>query len=71
MIPHPYVYEKLIATRHAEIQHNVQQARMQNQAKQRRSLVRFTIGSLGRLLIVLGSNLQRTGQRSKVSIPFS
>jgi hypothetical protein len=68
MIPHPYVYEKLIATRHAEIQHNMQQAR-RAQLKQRRSLVQLTVGSFGRLLIVLGSKLQRTGQRNEVSIP--
>jgi hypothetical protein len=71
MIPHPYVYEKLIATRHAEIQHNMQQARMQAQLKQRRSLVQLTVGSLRRLLIVLGSKLQRTRQQNKVSIPSS
>ena len=69
MIPHPYVYEKLIATRHAEIQHNVEQARMQAQAKQRRTLVRLTIGSFGRLLKVLGSNMQDTGQQNESSLP--
>jgi hypothetical protein len=70
MIPHPYVYEKLIATRHAEIQHNMQQAR-RAQVKQRQSLVRLTVGRLGSLLIVLGSNLKRTEQQNKVSIPSS
>jgi hypothetical protein len=71
MIPHPYVYEKLIATRHAEMQHHMQQARMLAQLKQRRSLVQLTAGSFGRLLKVLGSNLQRAGQRNEVSIPTS
>jgi hypothetical protein len=61
MIPHPYLYEKLIATRHAQIQHDMQQSRMQAHAEQRRTLVRSTVGSLGTLLIVLGSHLQRTG----------
>ena len=65
MIPHPYVYEKLIATRHAEIQHNMQQA----QVKQRRSFIRLTIGSFGRLLIVLGSNMQHTGQQNESGLP--
>jgi hypothetical protein len=71
MIPHPYVYEKLVATRHAEIQHDMQQIHIQDQVKQRRTLVRLTINSFGRLLKVLGSNLQRTGQRNKVSFPSS
>jgi hypothetical protein len=71
MIPHPYLYEKLIATRHSEIQHEMQQIRMQGHAKQRRTLVRFTVGSLGTLLIALGSQLQRTGQKSGASIHSS
>jgi hypothetical protein len=70
MIPHPYVYEKMIATHHAEIQHNMQQARLA-QVKQRRSLIRLTIGSFGRLLIVLGSNIQRTGKQNKASVSSS
>ena len=71
MIPHPHVYEKLIATRQAEIHHEMQQIRMQAHARQRQTLVRFTVGSLGRLLIVLGSNMQRTGQQNKASVPSS
>ncbi|HEY6287254.1 MAG TPA: hypothetical protein VIX20_16430 [Ktedonobacteraceae bacterium] len=71
MIPHPYLYEKLIATRHAEIQHDMQQIRMLAHAGQRRTLVRFTVGSLGTLLVILGSYLQRTGQRSGASLPSS
>jgi len=71
MTPHPYLYEKLIATRHPEIQHEMQQIRMQAHAGQRRTLVRFTVGSLGTLLIALGSQLQRTGQRSGASLHTS
>jgi hypothetical protein len=71
MTPHPYLYEKLIATRHAEIQHEMQQIRMQAHAGQRRTLVRFTVGSLGTLLIALGSQLQRTGRRSRASFHSS
>ena len=71
MTPHPYVYEKLIASRHAEIQHEMQQIRMLAQLRQRRTLIRFTVGSLGRLLIVLGSHLQQTGQRKEISFPSS
>jgi hypothetical protein len=61
MIPHPYLYEKLIASHHSQIQHEMQQIRMQAHVRQRRTLVQFTIGSLGTLLVVLGSYLQRTG----------
>jgi hypothetical protein len=71
MIPHPYVYENLIASRHAQIQHDIQQIRTQAHMRQRRTLVRLTLGSLGRLLIVLGSYLQQTGQQKEISFPSS
>lgn len=71
MIPHPYIYEKLIASRHAQIRHEMQQIRMQGHVRQRRTLVRFTIGSLGRLLMILGSQLQRTGQKGEVPLHSS
>ena len=70
MIPHPYVYEKLMASRHAQIQHEMQQIRMARAAQQR-TIVRSTLGSLGTLMIVLGSYLQRTAQRSGASLPTS
>ena len=70
MISHPYVYEKLNASRHAQIQHEMHQSRMAH-AGQQQTLVRFTVGSLGRLLIVLGSYMQRTGQRNEASVPSS
>ena len=71
MIPHPYLYEKLIATHHAQIQHDMQPSRMQAHAGQRRILVRSIVGSLGSLMIILGSYLQRTGQRSGASLHSS
>ena len=71
MIPHPYLYEKLIASHHAQIQHDMQQIRMQAHVRQRRTLVRFTVGSLGTLLVVLGSYLQRIGQRNEASLHSS
>jgi hypothetical protein len=71
MTPHPYLYEKLIATRHAQIRHDMQQSRMQAHTGRRRTLVRSTVGSLGTLLIALGSQLQRTGQRSGASLHSS
>ena len=71
MTPHPYLYEKLIATHHAEIQHEMQQIRMLAHAGQRRTLVRLTVGRLGILLIALGSQLQWTGQRRGASLHSS
>ena len=64
MIPHPDVYEKLVASRHAQIQHEMQQMRMLAHVRQRPTFVRLTIGSLGRVMIVLGSYMQRTGQQN-------
>lgn len=71
MTPHPYIYEKMVASHHAQIQHEMQQIRRQAHLSQRRTLVRLTVGSLGRLLIILGSQMQRTGQRNEASIPSS
>ena len=70
MISHPYVYEKLNASRHAQIQHDIHQSRMAHDG-QRRTLVRSTVGSLGTFMIVLGSYLQRTAQRSGASLHSS
>jgi hypothetical protein len=69
MIPHPYIYEKLAASHHAQIQHEMQQIRMKLQARQRRTLVRSTIGNLGRLLIALGSYMQHSEQQNEASLP--
>jgi len=63
MIPHPDDYQKLVASRHAQIQHEMQQIRMLTHMRQRPTLVRRTIGSLGKVMIVLGSYMQRTGQQ--------
>ncbi len=71
MTSHPYLYEKSIAARHAQIQHDMQQSRMQAHAGQRRTFVRSTVGRLGTLLIALGSQLQRTEQRSGASLHSS
>jgi hypothetical protein len=68
MIPHPDVYEKLVASRHAQIRNEIKQVRMLARMRQRPTLVRRTIGSLGRVMIVLGSYMQRTGQRNDSSL---
>ena len=67
MIPHPYVYEKLVASRHAQLRREMQQIRILAYARQRQTLVRLTVGSLGRALIVLGSYMQRTEQQKEAS----
>ena len=71
MIPHPYIYEKMYASRHTEIQKDMQQLRLAAQVGQRRTFVRFTVNSLGKLLIVLGSYLQHAGQQKEASLRTS
>jgi hypothetical protein len=66
-----YLDEKLIAARHAQIQHDMQQSRLQAHAGQRGTLVGTTMGRLGTLLIEVGSQLQRAGQRTRASLPSS
>jgi hypothetical protein len=71
MIPHPDVYEKLAASRHAQIRHEIKQIRMLAHVRQRPTLVRLTIGSLGKVLIVLGSYMQRTGQQNDTALTLN
>ena len=71
MVPHPYIYEKMHASRHAEIQKKMQQARLVAHFDQKRSFVHFTAYTLGKLLIVLGSNLQKMGRQREVSLHTS
>jgi hypothetical protein len=67
----PYLYEKLIATRHAQIRYDIQQSRKLVHTRQRRTLVQSTVSKLGTLLIKLGSQMQRTGQRRETSLHTS
>jgi hypothetical protein len=71
MIPHPYIFEKLVASRQAQIQREMQQIRILAYARQRQTLVRLTVGSLGRALIVLGTYMQRSGQQKEASLHSS
>jgi hypothetical protein len=71
MTPHPYLYEKLIATRQAQIRHDIQQSRMAAHAGRQRTLMQSTVGKFGTLLIELGSHLQQTGQRNGAPIHSS
>ncbi len=71
MISHPDTYEKLVASRQAQIQHEMHQIRMLAQARQQRTLIRSAVGSIGKVLIVLGSYLQQMGQQNKASLHTS
>ncbi|HEY6407050.1 MAG TPA: hypothetical protein VIY29_06260 [Ktedonobacteraceae bacterium] len=64
MTPNPYLYEKLIATHHAQIRQDMQQSRMLAHTGEQRTLARSTVSRLGTLLIEWGSQLQRVGQQS-------
>jgi hypothetical protein len=70
MISCPDVYQKLVASRHAQILHEMQQLHMLAHVKQRPTFFQLTVSSLGRLLIVLGSYMQRTSQQKKASAPY-
>ena len=71
MIPHPDVYDKLVASRHAQIRNEIKQVRVLARMRQRPTLVRRTIGSLGRVMIVLGSYMQRTGQQNDTALTLN
>ena len=71
MIPHPDVYEKLVASRHAQIRNEIKQVRMLARMRQRPTLVRRTIGSLGRVMIVLGSSMQQIGQQNDTALTLN
>ncbi len=71
MVPHPYIYEKMYASRHAEIQKEMQQARLVAQVGQRRTFVRLTVYTLGKSLIVIGSYMQQVGQKREASFRTS
>jgi hypothetical protein len=71
MIPHPYIYEKMYASRHAEIQKEMQHARLVAQVAQRPTYVRLTAYTLGKSLIALGSYMQQAGQKRKASFRTS
>lgn len=71
MVPHPYIFEKMNASRHAEIQKEMHQARLVAHCDQRRTFARQTAYTLGRLLILLGSNMQQIGQHRETSLRTS
>jgi len=68
MSNNPYLYEKLVATRQAEILHDVQRSRKPAHAEQSPTLVENAADRLGTWLVELGSRLQRVEQHHGASI---
>ena len=58
----------MVASRHAQIRNEIKQVRMLARMRQRPTLVRRTIGSLGRVMIVLGSSMQQIGQQNDTAL---
>ena len=63
MSNNPYLYEKLVAIRHAEIRQSMQQSRRSAHAEQSSTFVENVADRFGTMLVELGSRLQRTEQR--------
>ena len=63
MSNNPYLYEKLVATRHAEIRQDMQMSRKHAHAEQSPALMENAAQRLGTWLIGLGSRLQRVEHR--------
>lgn len=71
MVLDPHSYEKLVSTRHAQIRHDMQQSRPQAHSEQKQTFAQQTINGLGTLLIEMGSQLQKSGQRREASLRSS
>ncbi len=71
MTPHPYLYEKLIAARHAQIRYDMLHSRKLAHTGERPTPVRSAVGKFGTLLIAWGSHLQQIGQPSRVPLHSS
>ncbi len=63
-----YLYEKMVATRHAEIRRDMQLSRRHTHVEQSPTFVRHSAGKLGTLLVGLGSRLQQTGQHGEATV---
>ncbi len=68
MSNNPYLYEKLVATRQAEIRHAMQQSRKPAHSEQSPTFVENAADRFGTILIELGSRLQRSGQHHGASL---
>lgn len=65
MTLHPYHYEKLVATRHTQIQHDMQLSRVQPHTKEQRTIAQPKVDRLDTRPKELGTQQQRTEQQSK------
>ena len=68
MSNNPYLYEKLVATRQAEIRHTMQQSRKPARSEQSPGFVEYAADRFGNLLVELGSRLQRSEQQRRASL---
>ena len=63
-----YLYEKMVATRHAEIRHDMQLSRKPAHAEQSPTFVENAADRFGTWLVGLGSRLQRAEPRRGATI---
>lgn len=63
-----YMYEKMVATRHAEIRRDMQLSRKPTYAEQSPTLVPYSAGKPGTLLVEPGSRLQEAEQRREATV---
>jgi hypothetical protein len=63
-----YLYEKLLATRHAEIRRDMQLSRKPAHIEQSPTFVENAANRFGTWLVNLGSRLQRTEQQHGASL---
>lgn len=63
-----YLYEKMVATRQAEIRHDMQLSRKPTHTEQSPTFVEHAAGKLGTRLVEPGSRLQRAEQRHEATV---
>ena len=68
MSNNPYLYEKLVVTRHAEIRHDMQQSRKSTHPEQSSTFAGHAADRFGTMLVELGTRLQRTKQQHGASL---
>jgi hypothetical protein len=68
MTNNPYLYEKLVATRQAEIRHDMQLSRKLTTTRQQHTFTSNAANRFGTLLVELGTRLQRTECQREASL---
>lgn len=64
----PYLYEKLVAIRHAEIRQAMQQSHKSTHVEQSSTFASNAADRFGTMLVELGTRLQRTKRQHEVSL---